>query len=81
MSLRARRKLVPWIFVGPGLIWLVIFYVIPLINQINVSLQTGDPDSGFALTWHFGTYIDVLKTTRRSSCARSATRRRRRSST
>jgi spermidine/putrescine transport system permease protein len=60
LGLKTRRSLTPWLFLGPGLLWLLIFYVLPLLNQINVSLQTGDPDTGYALTWHFATYTDAL---------------------
>jgi spermidine/putrescine transport system permease protein len=31
-----------------------------LINQANVSLQTGDPESGYSFSWAFGTYADVI---------------------
>ena len=33
MSLRMRRKLLPWLFIGPGLLWLIIFFLYPLLNQ------------------------------------------------
>jgi spermidine/putrescine transport system permease protein len=43
-------------------LWLVLFFGIPLANQLNVSLQTGDAESGYAFTWHFATYSDALST-------------------
>ena len=53
LSLHRRRQLMPWIFLGPGLLWLVIFFAIPLVNQLNVSLQTGDPETGYVFDWAF----------------------------
>ena len=60
LSLHRRRTLLPWIFLGPGLAWLVVFFAIPLVNQLNVSLQTGDPETGYTFTWAFGTYADAV---------------------
>ena len=60
LDLKTRRRLTPWLFLGPGLLWLIIFFAIPLINQANVSLQTGDPESGYSFSWAFGTYADVI---------------------
>jgi len=60
LSLRRRRQLLPYLFLGPGLLWLIVFYAIPLANQANVSLQTGDPDTGYTFAWHFQTYIDAI---------------------
>jgi spermidine/putrescine transport system permease protein len=61
MTLERRRKLLPWLFLGPGLLWLVLFFAIPLVNQLNVSLQTGDPETGYAFDWAFGTYADAIR--------------------
>jgi spermidine/putrescine transport system permease protein len=60
LSLQRRRKLMPWLFVGPGLAWLLLFFAVPLVNQLNVSLQTGDPENGYAFNWNFGTYSDAV---------------------
>jgi spermidine/putrescine transport system permease protein len=60
LSLQRRRALMPWLLLGPGLAWLVIFFAIPLVNQLNVSLQTGDPETGYTFTWAFGTYADAV---------------------
>jgi spermidine/putrescine transport system permease protein len=60
MSLARRRKLLPWLFLGPGLLWLAVFFAIPLVNQLNVSLQTGDPEVGYTFNWAFGTYTDAV---------------------
>ncbi len=60
LSLRRRRALLPWLFLGPGLLWLVVFFAIPLINQANVSLQTGDPETGYVFDWAFGTYAEAV---------------------
>jgi spermidine/putrescine transport system permease protein len=62
LSLKTRRRLLPWVFLGPGLAWLIIFFAIPLANQANVSLQSGDPESGYTFTWAFSTYTDALST-------------------
>jgi spermidine/putrescine transport system permease protein len=37
LSLQRRRSLLPWLFLGPGLAWLIVFFAIPLVNQLNVS--------------------------------------------
>jgi spermidine/putrescine transport system permease protein len=60
LSLKRRRQLLPWLFLGPGLLWLIVFFAIPLINQANVSLQSGDPESGYVFDWAVGTYTDAI---------------------
>lgn len=62
LSLARRRSLLPWLFIGPGLLWLVLFFIIPLANQANVSLQSGNPDTGYRFTWAFSTYTDAIST-------------------
>jgi spermidine/putrescine transport system permease protein len=60
LSLRRRRQLLPWLFLGPGLLWLIVFFAIPLVNQANVSLQSGDAETGYAFSWAFSTYSDAI---------------------
>src|SRR6201991_3934649 len=60
LSLRTRRTLLPYLFLGPGLLWLIVFYLIPLINQGGVSLMTGNPEAGYTLQWHFATYTNAI---------------------
>jgi spermidine/putrescine transport system permease protein len=60
LSLKTRRSLLPYLFLGPGLLWLIIFYAIPLINQGGVSLMTGNPEDGYTLQWHFATYTHAI---------------------
>jgi spermidine/putrescine transport system permease protein len=60
MSLRTRRALFPYILLGPGLLWLVVFYLIPSLTQSYVSLQEGSLEQGYTFTWAFHTYSDAL---------------------
>jgi spermidine/putrescine transport system permease protein len=60
LSLRTRRSLLPYLFLGPGLLWLIVFYAIPLVNQAGVSLMTGNPEAGYTLQWHWATYSDAI---------------------
>jgi spermidine/putrescine transport system permease protein len=60
LSLRRRRALWPYLLIGPGLLWLVVFFLVPVLNQLNVSLQSGDPELGYSFSWHFSTYSDAL---------------------
>src|SRR3954452_4662828 len=60
LSLHRRRQLMPWIFLGPGIAWLVVFFAIPLVNELNVSLQTGDPETGYVFNWAFSTYTNAI---------------------
>jgi len=62
ISLNTRRRLLPWLFLGPGLLWLLIFFLYPLLNQASVSLMSGDPEHGYTLTWAFHTYWDAIST-------------------
>ena len=61
LSLRRRRQLLPWLFLGPGLLWLIVFFALPLVNQVNVSLQSGDPETGYVFDWAFSTYTEAIK--------------------
>jgi spermidine/putrescine transport system permease protein len=60
LSLQRRRKLLPWLFLAPGLAWLLVFFAVPLFNQLNLSIQTGDPETGYSPTWNFGIYADAI---------------------
>jgi spermidine/putrescine transport system permease protein len=60
VSLRRRRALLPYLLVGPGLAWLLVFFAIPAVNQLWVSLQTGTPEAGFTQTWNWSVYPDAV---------------------
>jgi spermidine/putrescine transport system permease protein len=57
---RLRHAAVPYLLIMPGGLWLVIFFVIPLIALISLSTQTGNVVEGFTQTFHFATYSDAL---------------------
>ena len=60
LTLRRRRALIPAALIAPGLIWLIVFYAIPIVSQLWVSLQTGNPEDGFAQTWNWSVYPDSV---------------------
>ncbi|WP_405998193.1 ABC transporter permease [Streptomyces sp. NBC_00829] len=55
-----RRKLVPYWLLLPGILWLVVFFALPMVYQASTSVQTGSLEEGFKVTWHFQTYWDAL---------------------
>lgn len=57
---RVRRSYTPYLLLVPGMAWLVVFFVVPMLSLASQSLQTGTVDTGYALTWHVQTYLDAL---------------------
>jgi spermidine/putrescine transport system permease protein len=51
---------VAYLLLLPGGLWLILFYVIPTISMLSVSLQEGSLEQGYRLTWNVGVYGDVL---------------------
>jgi spermidine/putrescine transport system permease protein len=60
VSLRRRRALVPLVLLTPGLLWLVVFFALPSLNQLYVSLQEGSLEQGYVFNWNWGVYGDVI---------------------
>jgi len=58
---RRGKRLAPYFLILPGGLWLLIFFLIPILFMASMSLQTGSLEGGFRLTWHFGRYAEVLK--------------------
>ncbi|ARH93446.1 MULTISPECIES: ABC transporter permease [Streptomyces] len=56
----ARKRLVPYWLLLPGILWLLVFFAAPLVYQASTSIQTGSLEEGFKVTWHFATYWDAL---------------------
>ena len=55
-----RRNLVPYWLLLPGILWLFVFFALPMVYQASTSVQTGSLEEGFEVTWHFQTYWDAL---------------------
>jgi len=58
--LRHHRALVPYLFLIPGGLFLVLFFVIPLITTISVALQEGSLGTGYRLTFNFGIFPEAI---------------------
>ena len=60
MSARTlRAKAAPYLMILPGWLWLVIFFVVPIVSMLSVSTMTGNDLDGFKQTFHFSTYADA----------------------
>jgi len=60
MRARLRKGGLPYLLLLPGLGWLLIFFVIPVVIMAIESLKTGTIDTGFQLTWEFSNSSDEL---------------------
>ncbi len=62
--LSRHRGILPWLLLGPGLAWLLLFFLIPLYFMGRVSLVEGSLLAGFEFTWRFENYIEAISTYR-----------------
>ncbi len=60
LSLRRRRSALPYLLLAPGLLWLGVFYLVPALNQVYVSLQDGTLEQGYLFDWNWSSYGDAL---------------------
>jgi spermidine/putrescine transport system permease protein len=58
--LRHHSGIVPYLFLVPGGLWLIAFFVIPLITTVSVALQEGTLATGFRLTFNFGIFPEAI---------------------
>jgi spermidine/putrescine transport system permease protein len=56
----ARRRLLPYFLLGPGAIWLILFFVVPMYYMLRLSLNTGSLETGFHFSWQWSNYHDAL---------------------
>jgi len=54
------RRLIPYGLMGPGLLWLVLFFVIPLYFMARLSLESGTLETGFTFSWEWSNYSDAI---------------------
>jgi spermidine/putrescine transport system permease protein len=57
---RAKRQLAPYFLVLPGGLWLLLFFAIPMIAMLSLSLQQGDVVYGYRFTFHWQNYTDAI---------------------
>jgi len=56
----SRKSLLPYALLAPGLLWLVVFFAVPLYYMAQISLKEGTLETGYQFTWHFQTYTDAI---------------------
>jgi spermidine/putrescine transport system permease protein len=54
-----RRRLIPYLLLGPGTFWLVLFFLVPLYYLGRLSLESGLLGS-LRFTWNWNNYDDAL---------------------
>ncbi|MGH2992617.1 MAG: ABC transporter permease subunit [Solirubrobacterales bacterium] len=55
-----RRRLSLPLLLGPGLLWLGLFFVVPMYFMGVISLETGSLEDGFRFTWEFSNFTDAI---------------------
>ncbi len=60
---REKRKLTGYWLILPGLLWLAIFFVVPLYSLVATSLygRDGSVLQGYSMEWAFGNYVDAVQ--------------------
>lgn len=54
------HRFTPYFLLLPAFLALLVFYVLPTLTLASTSLQTGSLETGYAITWHWATYGEVL---------------------
>jgi spermidine/putrescine transport system permease protein len=57
-----RRRLIPYGLLGPGAIWLVLFFVVPMYFMGEMALRSGALETGgFSFTWEWSNFPNSLE--------------------
>ena len=56
----ARRRLIPYALLLPGLLWLIIFFVVPMYFMGRISLYEGSSTTGYEFAWNWSNFSDAL---------------------
>ncbi len=61
-TLRARfGRAVPYLLLAPGLLWLVLFYVIPAVQMFTYSISTGSLETGYEMSLDGAAYVTAIE--------------------
>ncbi|MGZ5310921.1 MAG: ABC transporter permease [Solirubrobacterales bacterium] len=55
-----RRRLVPYSLLGPGAIWLTLFFIVPMYFMGELALRSGTFDTGFTSAFEISNFSDAL---------------------
>lgn len=62
---RTRRSILktitPFILLAPGLLWLLVFFILPSIQMFLYSVSSGSVDTGYNLTWTLDAFARIPK--------------------
>ena len=61
---RRGRRLTPYLLLLPGLAWLAVFFVVPIVTLAGTSTQTPDASGeigAFVQTFRFANYVDAVR--------------------
>ena len=51
---------IPYLLLAPGLLWLVLFFVLPAIQMFTYSISTGSLETGYTIDLSANNYIEAL---------------------
>jgi len=51
-----RRRRVPYLLLLPGGLWLIFFYILPMLQLAGTSLKSGSFAEGYTFSWQFSNY-------------------------
>jgi len=58
--LRRHRGAIPYLFLLPGTLWLLLLFVVPMLAMASVALQEGSLGAGYRLTFNFGIFPEAI---------------------
>ena len=61
------RGATPYLLLSPGMLWLALFFLIPIGYLVDQSLQSQTAFFGTHFTWQWSNYWDALHTYKRHS--------------
>jgi len=53
----ALRRAAPYLLLAPGLLWLIVFYVLPAVQMFTYSISTGSLETGYEMTFSPDAYV------------------------
>ena len=58
--LHSRRWITPYLLLLPGLLWLAVFFLVPMYYLGYTSLESGDLFTGYTFSWAWDNYRDAF---------------------